>query len=262
MTLPLFLALGVIGVFGGIASGVLGFGGGVLLFPLLLYLPPLFGAGKLDAQTIAAMVVAQVFFASVVGASAHWRSGRVEPRLAVEAGVISAVTAFIGGIASGRVSEHFLLLLFGVVAMVITGLLLLPGPTAQQERLAASKVRVPKMPLAIFSSIAGVVVGFLGAGNFIFVPLLIYIFKVPTRVAIASSLVIALLNTSAGFLAKLITGQIPLLPTTIVVIGASLGALAGEWSHRRLSPAFLRYIYASMVVIITIRVWITLLGLG
>ncbi|HWO42833.1 MAG TPA: sulfite exporter TauE/SafE family protein [Candidatus Eisenbacteria bacterium] len=262
MTLSLLLALGIVGILGGIASGVLGFGGGVLLFPLLFYLPPLFGAGKLDAQTIAAIVVVQVFFAALVGGAAHWRSGRVKPRLAIEAGLVSALTAFIGSIASTRVSEQFLLTLFGIVTMAITGMLFLPGPTAEQERLPTSQVHVPKLPLAVFSSVAGLIVGFLGAGNFVFVPLLIYIFKVPTRVAIASSLVIALLNTAAGFLGKLITGQVPLLAAALVVAGASLGAVAGEWSHRRLSPALLRYIYASMVVVITIRVWITLLGLG
>ena len=69
----------------------------------------------------------------------------------------------------------------------------------------------------------GIVVGFLGAGNFVFVPLLIYILRVPTRIAIGSNLVIAVLSTSSGFLGKLLTGQIPFLMTLAVVIGAGLG---------------------------------------
>jgi uncharacterized membrane protein YfcA len=53
------------------------------------------------------------------------------------------------------------------------------------------------------------VVGFLGAGNFIFVPVQIYVLKVATRIAIGSNLVIAVLSTFSGFLGKLITGRFP-----------------------------------------------------
>ena len=60
-------------------------------------------------------------------------------------------------------------------------------------------------PLACCSLATGVVIGFLGAGNFVFVPLLIYVFKVPTRDAIGSTLFVALMNTAAGFVRKLVT---------------------------------------------------------
>ena len=75
-----------------------------------------------------------------------------------------------------------------------------------------------------------------------------------------STLVIAVLSTSSGFLGKLLTGQIPFLMTLTVVIGAAFGALGGEWSHRRVSPRALRYVYAGMVMVIALTVWISILG--
>ena len=111
-----------------------------------------------------------------------------------------------------------------------------------------------------FSLSTGLVIGFLGAGNFIFVPLMIYILRVPTRIAIGSNLIIAVMSTASGFLGKLITGQIPLLSAALVVAGATLGALAGERAHRRLSSAVLRRIYAMLVALIALRVWLTILG--
>jgi hypothetical protein len=99
--------------------------------------------------------------------------------------------------------------------------------------------------------------GLLGAGNFIFPPLLIYILKVPTRIAIGSSLFIALINTSAGFLGKLLTGQIPFLITLVVVLGAAGGAIVGERAHRQLSSRVLRKIYAVLVSLIALTVWIS-----
>ena len=75
-----------------------------------------------------------------------------------------------------------------------------------------------------------------------------------------STLVIAVLSTSSGFLGKLLTGQIPFLMALAVVTGAAFGALGGEQSHSRVSPRALRYVYAGMVGLITVRVWVTILG--
>jgi hypothetical protein len=84
--------------------------------------------------------------------------------------------------------------------------------------------------------------------------LLIYVLKVPTRIAIGSSLFIAMMNTCSGFLGKLATGQIPWLIATAVVIGAGIGALVGEKIHRRLPTPILRYVYSAMVGLIAARI--------
>jgi uncharacterized membrane protein YfcA len=260
MSLTLIPVLALLGVLGGFSAGLLGFGGGVIMFPLLFYVPPLLGMATLEAKTVAALVVSQVFFSTLVGGVAHFRSQRVHWRIASVAGGISAVGAFAGGVASPWVSERFLLLLFAIVTLLVGLMMFLPSPTEAQETVPVSRVRVALFPLSLCSSVAGVVVGFLGAGNFIFVPLLIYIMKVPTRISIACSLFIAMMNTTFGFLGKLVTGQIPLTLALAVVTGATLGAVAGEKIHGRLSPSVLRHIYAAMVSAITIRVWMTLLG--
>lgn len=230
------------------------------MFPLLFYAPPLLGFESLDAKSVAAVVVTQVFFSALFGGTAHWRRGRVHGQLALVAGAASAAGSFLGGAASKWVSDWFLLLLFGVVALVAGAMMFLSPPSAHREETPVGEVVIPLVPLSAFSSVIGIVVGFLGATNFIFIPLLIYILKVPTRIAIGSTLFIAMINTFSGFLGKLITGQIPFLLALAVVIGASVGALAGERVHSRVSPRALRYVYAAMVGVITVRIWITLLG--
>lgn len=188
-----------------------------------------------------------------------WRSGHVHGRLTLVAGIASAVGSFIGGVASKWVSEWFLLLLFGVVTLLAAAMIFLPEPPWDREETPVERLVVPMGSLAALSFGTGIVVGFLGAGNFAFVPLLIYLFKVPTRTAIGSNLVIAVLSTLSGFLGKLLTKQIPFLMTLAVVIGAAFGALGGEWSHNRISPRALRYIYAGMVGVIAVRIWISIL---
>jgi len=232
----------------------------VLMFPLLYYVPPLLGLQRLDAQTTAAVVISEVVFAALIGGIAHWRRGRVHSRLALFGGLSSAAGSFLGGIASKWVHEDFFLFLFGVVTLLAAVTMFFPPPTLDRDQLQADRVAIPMFVLSLLSFVVGVVVGFLGAGNFMFVPLLIYVLKVPVRVTIGSSLFIAMLNTFSGFLGKLITGQIPLVPAISVILGAGAGALAGERSHGWFSPRVLRFIYAVMVGVITLRVWLTILG--
>lgn len=259
MSAVLIGGLTFVGAVGGFFAGLLGFGGGVVMFPLLYYVPPLLGLERLDAKTVAAVVMTQVFFSTLVGGFAHLRSGRVHGRIALVAGVISAIGSFVGGVASKWTSERFLLLLFGIATLLVLAMMLLPAPNRELEEVSLEKVVVATVPLSLCSFATGILIGFLGAGNFIFVPLLIYILKVPTRIAIGSSLFIAMMNTASGFLGKLTTGQIPWLLAIVVVIGASIGVLVGERVHKRLPAPMLRYVYGVMVGLIALRIWLTLL---
>lgn len=260
MSLLLGAVLVGLGSLGGFSAGLLGFGGGVLMFPLLYYVPSLLGLERIDVKSVTAIVASQVFFSTVTGGIAHSRSGHVHKRLALVAGAVSAVSAFAGSVASKWVSDRFLLVLFGIVTVTVLVIMFFPAPAGAEENRAVNDIGVPLLPLSIYSLVAGAVIGFLGAGNFIFVPILIYILRVPTRVAIGSSLLIAMMNTSSGFLGKLVTGQVPFLAAVLVVAGATLGAVGGERVHRRLSSARLRQIYALMVASIAFRVWLTILG--
>jgi uncharacterized protein len=260
ISLTLIWALTALGILGGFFAGLLGFGGGVMMFPLLYYIPPLFGLSRLDAKTVAAVVISQVFFSTIIGGMAHLRHRRVHRRLVLGAGPASAFGSFAGAVLTARVSEDLLLALFGFITVLVLGMMFLPAPDQAQEDLAQDRLTVALLPLTLCSLAAGVLIGLLGAGNFVFVPLLIYVLKVPTRIAIGSSLFIAMMNTSSGFLGKLLTGQIPLLLASSVVAGAAIGALIGEKLHSRISTQTLRQIYGVMVAIIAARVWITLLG--
>jgi uncharacterized membrane protein YfcA len=255
----LFLTLLALAGVAGFGAGFIGLGGGILLFPLLLYLPPYLGLPAIDAKTVAALVISQVFFAGLIGGAAHWRKGRVHNKLTVVGALASAVGAFLGGIASKWVSEWFLLFLFGVVTIIAGAVMFLPPPSAEQEAASIADINVPAVLLSAVSFFVGIAVGLLGAGNFLFVPLLIYVLKIPTRITIGSSLAIHVLNGFSGFLGKLITGQVPFLMTIAVVLGACLGAFVGEKSHSRASPEVLRYAYAGIIAIVAIRVWLTLL---
>ena len=106
MSPVLIVGLALIGAIGGFFAGLLGFGGGVVMFPLLYYVPSLLGLERLDAKTVAGVAITQVFFDPHRGI-AHLRSGRVHGRIALVAGITSAVGSFVGGVASKWTSERF-----------------------------------------------------------------------------------------------------------------------------------------------------------
>ena len=257
MSFPLIALLASLGALGGFAAGLLGVGGGVVMFPLLYYVPPLLGFAPLDAKTVAAVVSSQVFFSALVGGWAHLRRGQVQSGITVTAGVASAAGALIGAVASNWVSEGFLLVLFGLMTTSAGLAMTLPMPNRSGNEVSAQNLPIAKLALAAASLSGGVVIGFLGAGNFAFVPLLIYAFKVPTRVAIGSTLVIGLMNGTLGFIGKLATKQVPLLAASVVVLAAALSALAGARVHREITTSVLRKIYAVLVTFIALTVWIS-----
>jgi hypothetical protein len=259
MSLARFFFLVMLGGVAGFGAGFIGVGGGVLLFPLLLYLPPSLGLEAIDAKTAAALVSSEVFFAGIIGGAAHWRKGRVHRQLTLIGAIASAVGAFIGGVGSKWVSGWLLLLLFGIITILAGLVMFLPGPPPEKEAENIDTVEVPTIPLSVISCGVGAVVGLLGAGNFLFVPLFIYVLKIPTRITIGSSLAIYALNSFAGFFGKLITGQIPLLPTIAVIIGTSVGVFLGEKIHSRVSPQVLRLVFSVVIAAVALRVWITIL---
>ena len=61
MTLTFFATLVALGGLGGFAAGLLGVGGGALMFSLLFYVSSLLGLESLDARTVAAVAGERVY---------------------------------------------------------------------------------------------------------------------------------------------------------------------------------------------------------
>ena len=67
MDAALFVFLALVGTSVGFLSGLLGIGGGIVMFPLLLYAPPLLGLGAIDVKSITGLTMVQGFFSALSG---------------------------------------------------------------------------------------------------------------------------------------------------------------------------------------------------
>ncbi|MFP3888513.1 sulfite exporter TauE/SafE family protein, partial [Priestia filamentosa] len=65
MDITFVITLFIIGVIGSFISGMIGIGGSVINYPMLLYFPPLVGVMSLTAHEVAGIGAIQVFFSTI-----------------------------------------------------------------------------------------------------------------------------------------------------------------------------------------------------
>ena len=75
MDIPWIITIFVIGFIGSYVSGMLGIGGSIIKYPMLLYIPPMFGFVAFSAHEVSGISAVQVLFASIAGVWAYRKGG-------------------------------------------------------------------------------------------------------------------------------------------------------------------------------------------
>lgn len=257
MTPGAAVLLVLLGSLAGFFSGLLGIGGGILMVPLLLYVPPLLGYPALGMKTVAGITMVQSLAASLAGVLGHGRR-RVHGKLVKVMGLAVAGGALAGGVLSGWLSGVALESLFAVLALLAGLLLFLPTPDYSEEPDLPPDFGQPAA--AAMGGAIGLLGGIVGqGGGFLIVPVLIYVIRIPVRIALGSSLAIGLISGAAGFAGKALTAQTQLWPSLAVVAGALVGSLGGSRFSQRLSQVTLRRVLAVVIIASSVRIGVGLL---
>jgi uncharacterized membrane protein YfcA len=257
--MEIYLLITGISVGTGFLSGLLGIGGGIIMAPLLLYLPPLLGLEPLSMRVVTGLTILQGLLACISGAQSHHRFRMVSGRLSGYMGVTIFLAAAAGGAGSRFVSNQSLLLVFACLALSAAFLMLVPVKEDNEEpdvdRLVFTRWRA-------VTSAAGV--GLLGGlvgqgGSFILIPLMTAFVKIPTRIAIGSNLSIVLLSTLAGFMGKAATGQVAWILAIPIVLTVVPATYAGSRVSKKVPVAGLRKALAVLIALAAIRIWASFL---
>ncbi|KXB97850.1 MAG: hypothetical protein AA908_00025 [Chlorobi bacterium NICIL-2] len=256
------LDIGQLGVIAAIAfatsvvGGMVGIGGAVLLIPAFLAIPPLLGLPALDMYRVSGITSVQVLASSLLGAVLHSRRGVFDLRLVLAVGIPLMLTSFIGAMLSGSVSTQFLEALFGAVAIIGAGMLLVrPRDTESLEyTLSYPKAIGIALPVGLFGGMVGM------AGGFLLSPLLVTTVGVPLRVTIGSTLGIVIIGALAAALGKVMAGMVEPIPTAAAIIGALPGMWVGVRISYRLHTKHLRWILAAIIAAIGVGMLIRIVG--
>jgi uncharacterized membrane protein YfcA len=167
----------------------------------------------------------------------------------------SAVASLVGAFVSRDTPDNVILLVFAILAFAGGVMLLLPA-TPREE--SAADVRAdPKLAIPI-SVVLGFFGGMVGIGGIAFIiAALVYVLRVPPRIAIGSSLGIGLFAAVAALIGKAATAQIDPPLAAIVFVSALVASPLGAAVSVRTQPRALLAILAVIVMLAAIRIAFT-----
>ena len=253
--IAVIFALGFVGSF---ISGMLGVGGSIIKYPMLLYIPPLFGLAAFTAHEVSGISAVQVFFASIAGVWAYRKSGLLNKQLIIYMGASILVGSFIGSFGSGYLSENAVNIVYGVLALIAAVMMFIPRKKVDDK--PAHEVTFNKPLAAGLALIVGIGSGIVGAaGGFLLVPIMLTVLNIPTRMTIATSLAITFISSIGGSVGKLMTGQVEYWPAFLMIIASIIAAPLGAKAGQKMNTKILQILLALMIGGTAVKIWIDIL---
>lgn len=231
--IPLGLLIGVI-------IGSLGGGGAIVTVPVLVYL---FGQPAATATTGSLLIVG---LSSLAGLIEHHRQGRVRFAEGLTFGVLGAAGAAGGSVLSALVPGPVLLTTFAALLLVVAWTML-------RKREDSTGTRRGWPAVALAATGVGLLTGFFGVGGgFAIVPALVLVLGFGMREAVATSLLVIVVNAVVSLATRAIHG-LPGLDWGLIVpfaLSAAVGSVVGGRIAARLPAARLRVGFAILLLVI------------
>ncbi|KON68781.1 membrane protein [Peribacillus butanolivorans] len=259
MDITFIITIFLIGFIGSYISGMLGIGGSIIKYPMLLYIPPLFGLAAFSAHEVSGISAVQVLFASIGGVWAYRKGGYLNKTLIIYMGVSVLIGSVIGSFGSQSMSEDGINIVYGLLALIAAVMMFIPKKGIDDVPL--DQVTFNKWLAAILALIVGLGSGIVGAaGGFLLVPIMLVVLKIPTRVTIASSLAITFISSIGATVGKISTGQVDFYPALIMVIASLIASPLGAISGKKMNTKILQVILALLILATAMKIWMGILS--
>lgn len=278
-----FVAPALVGVLIGIASGLLGIGGGTVMVPIF----------RLAFGMSATMSTATSLFAiiptSISGAISHVKGKTCIPALGIAAGLGGACLSPVG-VWLAQLSPDWLVMLaaaliigYSAINMFKKAFKLRPAgqpatgvDAAAAASLTSSGDAAAAAPTADDSSlsrkqllqgaaiglVAGLASGYVGVGGgFIMVPLMLSIIGIPMRKASGTSLIAVMILAIPGVIEQGIIGNINYLAGIAIVIGTIPGAVIGARLVTKVPERTLRLLFGCFLIVAAVMLVLNEVGI-
>lgn len=264
-----FFVPALVGVLIGVASGLLGIGGGTVMVPIF----------RLAFGMSATMSTATSLFAiiptSISGAISHVKGKTCIPALGIAAGLGGACLSPVG-VWLAQLSPDWLVMLaaaliigYSAINMFKKAFKLRPAgqpaagtdaaaPTADDSSLSRKQL----LQGAAIGLVAGLASGYVGVGGgFIMVPLMLSIIGIPMRKASGTSLIAVMILAIPGVIEQGIIGNINYLAGIAIVIGTIPGAVIGARLVTKVPERMLRLLFGCFLIVAAVMLVLNEVGI-
>lgn len=254
------IALILLGVVAGVASGMFGIGGGVIIVPALMALG--FSQVQANGTSLAALLLPVAIF----GVLSYHRNGMIRWRVALMMSAGLLVGGYVGARIANSINAGLLLRLYGLFLIYVGWRMVMPIvwwrtwrgnlPPAPPEAESTREREVRGvLPVASMALVAGVASGMFGiGGGAIIVPILVTFMGYGQKVAVATSL--GALMPPVGLLAAweyYRNGQLALGAAVPVAAGLVIGAWFGARLTISLPSETVKRLYGIFLLVIALR---------
>ena len=264
-----FFVPALVGVLIGIASGLLGIGGGTVMVPIF----------RLAFGMSATMSTATSLFAiiptSISGAISHVKGKTCIPALGIAAGLGGACMSPIG-VWLAQLSPDWLVMLAAALIIGYSAINMFEkafkvpragqpaegadaaAPTADDSSLSRKQL----LQGAAIGLVAGLASGYVGVGGgFIMVPLMLSIIGIPMRKASGTSLIAVMILAIPGVIEQGIIGNINYLAGIAIVIGTIPGAVIGARLVTKVPERTLRLLFGCFLIVAAVMLVLNEVGI-
>lgn len=257
MTEGIFLL--IIGIIAGGYGTIIGAGGGFIFVPALLIflnMDPVIAAGS-------GLVI--VLINSLTGVIGYSKEKRIHYQIALTIGISAIPGALIGVWLLQLYSSKYFHVIFAMI-LVTLGIFLLSKNTPFKRNLFSRNTYSVKTPnkqiklnrkwLLPLGLMIGILSSYLGiGGGWLLVPILIYLFKIPTHQATATSILSLCIYSTIGVSLQIYYNNIDWITVIFGGVGVIIGANLGVLISRRLSGKIIMQMLSFLLIVIGVRMF-------
>ena len=256
--LPLF------GFLVGIASSLVGIGGGTFIVPILLIM-----YGFSPTQLATGTSLTAIVFTAVASTINYWRQKRIYFKTGLVLAVTTVPGAVLGAFLADMLESHMLAFIFGFFLIFMAARMMIDlnklraeshGPRdSREESFVKSDAETYSSRKTVawgagLSFFGGLASGLLGiGGGVLVVPIMMFAFGMPIHIATATSMFTMIFTSTAAVPKYCTAGHINLEYALLLAAGSILGAQIGAYTSKRVSGKNLRRMFAVILVIVGVK---------
>jgi uncharacterized membrane protein YfcA len=226
---------------GGCFGGLVGFGGGAVMIPLMT------GLAKLTQHKAHGTSLAAIIFTALVGAATYFLHGAVDWKIAAVLAVSAILTARFGALYAHSLPEKKLKKAFGFFLAVVSVLVLVKGllPGAGHP----PNFWVSLLIFLLTGAATGFLSGMMGVGGgTLMIPPMVILAGMSQHLAQGTSLLAMVPVSISGALTHYRLGNVEVDLVPGLVVGAVVGGYIGGTTANLLPDLYLKLIFSAVLV--------------